>query len=131
MSNTVILIILIVLAIITLLLPEILVKLRDAEMKKKKEQAREEQAKEKHLSLDEFKKRLFELYKEKFAISDGNSYILDPTEMNKLEAFYDNGVTIKALKDQYPEYAGEYDDDELCKKARLKYGEDLRNLMSD
>ncbi len=131
MSNTVILIILIALVIIALVLPEILVKLRDAEIEKKKEQARKEQAKEEHLSLDEFKKRLFELYKEKFAIKDGNSYMLDPTEMNKLEAFYDNGVMIKALKDQYPEYAGEYDDDELCEKARLKYGEDLRNLMSD
>ena len=126
MSNTAILIIFIALVVIALPLPEILVKLRDAQMEKKREEA-----KEKRLSLDEFKKRLFELYKERSAISEGNSYMMDPTEMNMLEAFYDNGVIIKALKDQYPEYAGEYDDEELCEKARLKYGEDLRNLMSD
>lgn len=131
MSNTAILIIFIALVVIALPLPEILVKLRDAQMEKKREEAKEKQAKEKRLSLDEFKKRLFELYKERSAISEGNSYMMDPAEMNMLEAFYDNGVIIKALKDQYPEYAGEYDDEELCEKARLKYGEDLRNLMSD
>ena len=111
-----------------ILAPVFAVKCRDREIAKRKKA--EEDAKDKNLNLLGFERRLSELYKEEFALADGNSYFTDPKTMDRVEEFAKNRKKINDLKERYPEYKSSYNDNRLCENAKKSYKNDLLCLQN-
>lgn len=109
-----------------ILVPYLAVKARDKELEEMKRRYEERE-----LNFDEFKAELKRLYKEEFAILDGNSYFEDPFTMDRVASMASNGAKIKKLKARFPQYEGQYDEDELREKARYDYGRDVLYLMNE
>lgn len=126
MTVIIIFAILIALLAVSLLVPYLAVKSRDREIERRKKLYEERE-----LTLSEFKNELTKLYKEEFAILDGNSYFEDPWKMDKVSSMAQNGMKIKKLKDKYPQYEGQFNEDELHEQARYAYGRDVLYLMNE
>ena len=81
------------------------------------------------VSFEEWKAYLLSYYKQEWALRDNKSYF-EPQD-NFFGEYFDNGIRIKFLKEQYPEYFEKISNLRLLIQAKEEYDQDNARVQSD
>lgn len=81
------------------------------------------------VSFEEWKAYLLSYYKQEWALRDNKSYF-EPQD-NFFGECFDNGIRIKLLKEQYPEYFEKISNLRLLIQAKEEYDQDNARVQSD